>query len=218
MLLSSLEAKNKTSLTILCLGSHSDDIEIGCGGTVLRLIETFPNVTIGWVVFSGGRQRARESKASAMDHLQRASRKTVLVKNFQESFFPSQIAAIKREFERLKYQWDPDIIFTHYRHDLHQDHRTISDLTWNTWRRHLILEYEIPKYDGDLGSPNVFVPLDKRIGETKIIHLMKHFATQRSKTWFTEETFWAMLRIRGVEANSPTAYAEAFYSRKLILS
>jgi LmbE family N-acetylglucosaminyl deacetylase len=218
MLLSSLEAKNKANLKVLCLGSHSDDIEIGCGGTVLRLIETFPGITIGWIVFSGGRRRTREAKASAVDHLRGAARKTVIVKNFHESFFPSQVAAIKREFERLKHQWNPDLIFTHYRHDLHQDHKTISELTWNTWRQHLILEYEIPKYDGDLGAPNVFVPLDKRIGETKITHLMRHFATQRSKTWFTEETFWAMLRIRGVEANSPTAYAEAFHCRKLILT
>lgn len=218
MLLSSLQSRNLQGLKVLCLGSHSDDIEIGCGGTVLRLIETFPDVTIGWIVFGAGRERAREARMSARDQLRGAARKTVLVKDFRESFFPSQVTAIKREFERLKRQWDPDIIFTHYRHDLHQDHRTISELTWNTWRRHLILEYEIPKYDGDLRSPNVFVPLDKRIGETKISHLMRHFATQRSKTWFTEDTFWAMLRIRGVEANSPTAYAEAFYCRKLILT
>jgi len=218
MVLSSLKAKSKSSLQVLCLGSHSDDIEIGCGGTVLRLIETFPGITIIWVVFSGGRQRKREAKASAADHLRGTAQKRVIVRNFRESYFPSQLAAIKREFERLKHQWDPDLIFTHYRQDLHQDHKIISDLTWNTWRRHLILEYEIPKYDGDLGAPNVYVTLDKKIGEAKIIHLMRHFATQRSKTWFTEDTFWAMLRIRGVEACSPTAYAEAFYCRKLILT
>lgn len=217
MLLSSLETTNKPGITVLCLGSHADDIEIGCGGTIIRLVETFPNISIGWVVFSAGRKRRNEAEASAADHLRGVTRKTVSVRAFRESFFPSQLAAIKKEFERLKRDWDPDVIFTHYRHDLHQDHRIISDLTWNTWRRHLILEYEIPKYDGDLGTPNVFVPLDKRIGETKVIHLMRHFATQRSKAWFTEDTFWAMLRIRGVEANSPTTFAEAFHCRKLVL-
>ncbi|SLM49984.1 putative LmbE-like protein [Nitrospira japonica] len=217
MLLSSLETANKPGITVLCLGSHPDDIEIGCGGTIIRLVETFPQISVGWIVFSAGRRRRSEAEASAADHLRGVPRKTVSVRTFRESFFPSQLAAIKKEFERLKRDWDPDVIFTHYRHDLHQDHRIISDLTWNTWRRHLIFEYEIPKYDGDLGSPNVFVPLDKRIGETKVIHLMRHFATQRSKAWFTEDTFWAMMRIRGVEANSPTAYAEAFHCRKLVL-
>lgn len=218
MILSSLKRRSKAGFTVLCLGAHSDDIEIGCGGTILRMVDTVPGVVIGWVVFSAERERIREAKASAGDFLRGVQQKMLLVKNFRESYFPFQAAKIKAEFERLKRQWDPDIIFTHYRHDLHQDHRTISELTWNTWRRHLILEYEIPKYDGDLGAPNIFVPLDKKIGETKIAHLMRHFATQRSKTWFTEDTFWAMLRIRGVEASAPTAYAEAFYCRKLVLT
>jgi len=216
MLLSSFEPNNK-HLNILCLGSHSDDIEIGCGGTISRLLEIFPKITIRWVVFSGKGERKREAMASANDHLRSASWKKVIVKSYKESFFPSQVARIKTEFEMLKQDIDPDLIFTHYRHDLHQDHRTISELTWNTWRQHFILEYEIPKYDGDFGTPNLFVPLEKRTGEEKIVRLMRHFGSQRSKSWFTEDTFWAMLRIRGVEANSPTAYAEAFYCRKLIL-
>src|ERR1700694_5217070 len=150
-------------LKILCLGAHSDDIEIGCGGTILQLLSLYPNLDVVWVVFSSGSDRKREARTSADLFLKQARRQNVIIKNFRDGFFPYEGMKIKEFFEAIKKNVDPDIIFTHYRNDRHQDHRTISDLTWNTWRRHLILEYEVPKYDGDLGSPNCFVPLTKQI-------------------------------------------------------
>jgi len=205
-------------LTLLCLGAHSDDIEIGCGGTILQLLSTYSNLRVIWVVFSSGPQRAREARASATLFLKQARRsKKVIVKNFRDGFFPYQGTKIKEFFEAIKKELDPDLIFTHYRDDRHQDHRTISDLTWNTWRRHLILEYEIPKYDGDLGSPNCFVPLKKEICARKIKYICDVFQTQGNKAWLTEDTFQAVLRLRGVECAAADKYAEAFYCRKLIL-
>ncbi len=201
---------------VLCLGAHSDDIEIGCGGTVLQLLSVRPNLEVWWVVFSAGREREREARASAALFLKQAKRKKVIVKKFRDGFFPYQGTGIKEFFEKLKGEIDPDLVFTHYRHDRHQDHRTISDLTWNTFRKHLVLEYEIPKYDGDLGSPNLFVPLNRRICKRKIQHICDVFQTQSNKAWLTEDTFQAMLRLRGVECAAPDKYAEAFYCRKLV--
>ena len=203
-------------LQILCLGAHSDDIEIGCGGTILQLLSLCPNLDVVWVVFSSGREREREARTSAALFLKRAQRQKVIVKAFRNGFFPYE-GKIKEFFEQIKKDVDPDIIFTHYRNDRHQDHRTISDLTWNTWRQHLILEYEIPKYDGDLGSPNCFVPLTQQICSRKIKYICDVFQTQSSKAWLTEDTFQAVLRLRGVECAAPEKYAEAFYCRKLIL-
>lgn len=202
---------------ILCLGAHSDDIEIGCGGTVLSLLRQHPNVAVRWVVFSSTEERASEAKSSAAAFLQQASRQAVSVLNYRDGFFPSDNERIKLEFEILKRDFTPDLVFTHYRDDRHQDHRVVSDLTWNTFRNHLVLEYEIPKYDGDLGRPNFFVPIEDSIRREKIGRLLEHFPTQRQKQWFDEETFSALLRLRGMEANSPTRYAEAFYSRKSVL-
>ncbi len=204
-------------MTILCLGAHSDDIEIGCGGTLLRLLRDNDEVTVVWVVFGSVQQRTAEAHRSAELFLARARAKTIIVKEFRDGFFPYIGAEIKDYFEQLKRDFSPDVIFTHYRDDLHQDHRLISDLTWNTFRRHLILEYEIPKYDGDLGSPNFFVRLDEATCQTKIEHLLTCFATQANKHWFTADTFWSLLRLRGIEANLPTTYAEAFYCRKLTM-
>ena len=201
---------------VLCLGAHSDDIEIGCGGTILRLLQTYENVEIVWVLFSGDKPRRREALESANRFLRHAQRKTVIVKAFRESFFYFNGMAIKEFFEQLKQKYDPDVIFTHYRHDLHQDHRTISELTWNTFRNHLILEYEIPKYDGDMGSPNVFVHLNQAIGQTKVRNIVECFASQAAKQWFTEDTFLSVMRLRGVESNAPKKYAEAFYCRKIV--
>lgn len=204
-------------IKILCLGAHSDDIEIGCGGTILRLMEEHgPSMEVWWVVFSSEGPRKREARNSAKRFLQLASRKTFLVKAFRGSYFPFRGEAIKETFEEIKSAYSPDIIFTHYRHDLHQDHRVISDLTWNTFRDHVILEYEIPKYDGDLGAPNVFVPLEESHSREKIKHLLECFETQRSKRWFSEDTFLSLMRLRGVEANA-TRFAEAFYCRKMVL-
>jgi LmbE family N-acetylglucosaminyl deacetylase len=211
-------AKNgRPTYKILCLGAHSDDIEIGCGGSILEFLRTRRNLEFHWIVFSSEPNRAREARRSADLFLRGAKKKTVEVLDFRNGYFPFVGAQIKDYFEEVKARVSPDLIFTHARHDLHQDHRLVHQLTWNTWRNHLILEYEIPKYDGDLGAPNVFVPFDRTICGRKIAHLMDCFETQRDKHWFAKETFEGLMRLRGVEANSPGRYAEAFYSRKLVL-
>jgi LmbE family N-acetylglucosaminyl deacetylase len=199
---------------ILCLGAHSDDIEIGCGGTVLRLLEKNPALNVTWVVFCGAdARRAEEAKASA----QKFGAHNFTIHKFRDAYLPYEGAAVKDAFEELKKTLSPDAIFTHFRDDRHQDHRIISDLTWNTWRSHLIFEYEIPKYDGDLGQPNVFSALSEDVCRRKIDLLMSGFASQANHRWFTADTFWAMLRIRGVECDSATRFAEAFHCRKMLL-
>jgi LmbE family N-acetylglucosaminyl deacetylase len=202
---------------ILCLGAPCDDIEIGCGGTILRLLEENPSVRITWVVFSSTPQRRREAHRSARLFLRDMRRHRVIVKSFRDSYFPYQGKRIKEFFATLKGEPSPNLIFTHFRSDLHQDHRLISELTWNAFRNHLILEYEIPKYDGDLGSPNFFVGIDDGISATKIRYLFEAFQSQRSKPWFTEDTFRALLRIRSIESNPETKYAEAFHCRKALM-
>jgi LmbE family N-acetylglucosaminyl deacetylase len=201
---------------VLCLGAHSDDIEIGVGGTLLKLAQESPGLEVWWVVFSAPGQRAGEAQKSADEFLSGVERKQVKIGSFRESYFPSEWPAIKNWFEEIKSKFDPEIVWTHYREDRHQDHRVLSDLAWNTFRNHLILEYEILKYDGDLGSPNLFVPLSEQFCNRKIDLLLKHFQTQKTKHWFTSDTFEAMLRIRGIECASATGRAEAFYCRKLL--
>lgn len=203
--------------SILCLGAHCDDIEIGCGGTLLRLLEENPDAHVRWVVFSSDPVRAAEARRSAQEFLATARSKQVIVKDFRNGFFPYVGASIKEYFEQLKQEVAPDVVFTHYRNDLHQDHRVIGELAWNTFRNHFILEYEVPKYDGDLGAPNFFVPLPAAHCQRKIDALMRCFVSQRSKHWFAPETFYALLRLRGVESSSPSGYAEAFYCRKAML-
>jgi LmbE family N-acetylglucosaminyl deacetylase len=202
---------------ILCLGAHSDDIEIGCGGTLLTLLQRREQAEVRWVVFSATEERAREARTSAAVFLARARQADVTVRSYRDGFFPYLGAEIKSEFESIKRDFNPDLILTHYRADRHQDHRTISDLTWNTFRNHLILEYEIPKYDGDLGVPNFFVPLEATTCAAKIRHIVESFRSQQQKQWFDEQTFMAILRLRGMEANSSTRLAEAFYCRKAVL-
>ena len=202
-------------LRILCLGAHADDIEIGCGGTILRLLDQYTPTIVHWVVFSANSERASEANRSAQMFLAAAQHKAITIKNFRESFFPYQAAEIKEYFEELKGLAFPHLIFTHYREDLHQDHRLISELTWNTFRDHFISEYEILKYDGDLGIPNFFVYLTAATCKKKIEVIINCFVSQRSKVWFSEETFRSLLRIRGVESQSPSAYAEAFHCRKI---
>lgn len=204
------------ALNLLCLGAHSDDLEIGCGGTVLELLGQRP-VNVTWVVLSGVGPREKEARASARRFLKDARRADIRVAQFRDGFFPSQHREIKEYFEQLKQIEVPDVILTHQGNDLHQDHRLVAELTWNTFRNHLILEYEIPKYDGGLGSPNVFVPVSERNCRRKVDLLMRGFATQRSKRWFTEDTFMAMLRIRGIECNAASGHAEGFYARKIVL-
>jgi len=203
---------------ILCLGAHSDDIEIGMGGTLLQLAQKRSNLEIWWVVFSAPGPRAEEARRSADEFLSGITRQHVKIGSFRESYFPSEWPAIKEWFEEIKAKFDPEIVFTHYRDDRHQDHRVLSDLAWNTFRSHLIFEYEILKYDGDLGSPNVFIPLSEELSARKIELLLKHFKSQSAKHWFTRDTFEAMHRIRGIECASATGRAEAFYCRKMVLA
>ncbi len=206
----------KSGLKILCLGAHADDIEIGCGGTILKLINSYSNLEFRWVVFSSDQIRKKEALQSANQFLSKAEKYAVDILSFEDGFFPYNGGEIKNYFEKLKLSFSPDLIFTHYKTDYHQDHRLISELTWNTFRNHLILEYEVLKYDGDLGRPNFFVHLSKENAVNKINLITKNFISQKNKTWFDEETFKSILRIRGVESNAPEKYAEAFYVRKLI--
>ena len=202
---------------VLCLGAHSDDIEIGAGGTILRLIEQNPKIEFRWVVFGGNAQRQAEARHSAGEWLKGAGNQTIQTHSFRDAFFPSQLEQIKETFETVKREFAPDLVFTHYRDDLHQDHRIINQLTWNTFRSHAVLEYEIVKFDGDLGHPNVFVPLSSAIVEKKTNLLLQHFASQRGKQWYDSDTFRGYMRIRGIECNSPTKFAEAFHGRKIVL-
>jgi LmbE family N-acetylglucosaminyl deacetylase len=201
---------------ILCIGAHSDDIEIGCGGTMLRLLDEHPGVSVLWVVMGGNDQREQEARASAERFLKTAGSSEVRVRKFRDAYLPFMGEQVKDYVESLK-SFEPDLIFTHRKEDAHQDHRLIGELTWNAFRNHAILEYEIPKYDGDLGHPNLFVPLDEAVCRRKIELLMEGFPTQAGRQWFSADTFWAMLRIRGVECNSPARFAEAFGCRKMAI-
>jgi LmbE family N-acetylglucosaminyl deacetylase len=201
---------------ILCLGAHPDDIEIGCGGTVLKLIDEFPKAQFYWVVFSGDELRCEEARESAKCFLKDVEKKEIALNQFRMSYFPFVGAEIKDYFEKIKDVFSPDIVFTHRERDAHQDHSLISKLSWNTFRDSLILEYEIPKLDGDLATPNVYVHLDELCVKMKIELILKNFQSQRDKQWFDEETFRSILRIRGVESNS-SRYAEGFYCRKMVI-
>ncbi len=205
-------------LKLLVIGAHSDDIEIGCGGTILKLLDDDPGASVSWVVLSGSPERADEARLSASAYLERAGRRNaedqVLLESFRDGFFPSNVPTLKEYFENRLKPLDPDLIFTHYRHDRHQDHRTVSELTWNTFRNHLIVEYEILKYDGDLGQPNLYVSLTEEQCQYKTSGLVSHFISQRGKHWFSEDTFWSMLRIRGVEGG--VRFAEAFHLWKSV--
>lgn len=209
-------AEPDESLTVLLIGAHSDDIEIGCGGTVLRLVRERPKLTIHWVVLAAEGVREEEARRSASRFLRGAEDAHVTVHGFRDGFLPYLGPPVKEAFEALK-PVRPDLVFTHHGGDRHQDHRLIAELTWNTFRDHLVLEYEIPKYDGDLGQPNVFVSLDEDVVTEKVAALMAEFGSQRSKRWFTPETFRGLMRIRGIESASPTGAAEAFYARKVSL-
>jgi LmbE family N-acetylglucosaminyl deacetylase len=216
MLTLDFKKEEQSELSFLFLGAHCDDIEIGAGGTVIKLAEQFPKAHFHWVVFSSSPERAKEAEASAQSFLQDIPKKCVEIKNYRDGFFPYVGIAIKEYFEKLKQQVNPDVVFTHYRDDRHQDHRVISDLTWNTYRNHLILEYEISKYDGDLGNPNFFSSLPVQHVDKKIELLLTNFQSQLDRSWFDADTFKSILRIRGVECNAPERFAEAFYCRKAV--
>lgn len=214
----SFEMSESNLRSALFLGAHCDDIEIGCGSTILRLVETLPDLEVTWVVFSSNEIRAKETAASFEIYLAPLRKKSLEIKEFRNGYFPYVGNEIKDYFERLKARVQPDIIFSHYVSDFHQDHRTIADLTWNTFRNHWILEYEVPKYDGGLGSPNLFVPASIDHATKKSELLLSCYETQRCRPWFSKSTFDAMMRLRGIECNSESGYAEAFYSRKTVLS
>ena len=209
---------NHQPLHILCLGAHCDDIEIGCGGTILSLIQKHVNIKITWVVFSSTPSRKLEAEKGAQLFTEGAKDIDLHIFEFRDGFLPYEGEAVKEAFEQIKQEISPpDIIFTHYRHDLHQDHRQVSELTWNTWRNHTIFEYEIPKWDGDMGRPNSFVHLDQKTGKKKLALLQEAYNTQQSKAWFTDDLFWSLMRIRGMESNSPSTISEAFHARKTVL-
>jgi LmbE family N-acetylglucosaminyl deacetylase len=217
MLEIALGANPSAPLRVLCLGAHSDDIEIGCGGTLLRLLVERPGSAVDWIVLSATPERALEAQASAASFLAQAATKNVVVKSFRESYFPFIAADIKDTFEEIKRRVHPDVVFCHHRHDVHQDHRLVGELAWNTFRNHLILEYEIAKYEGDLGTPNVFVPLSQAIANRKVELLFQHFPTQANRSWFHADTFHGLMSIRGVECNAEEGRAEAFHARKMRL-
>jgi LmbE family N-acetylglucosaminyl deacetylase len=212
------EAPLADPLRVLAIGAHSDDIEIGCGGTLLWLAERHPDAEMLWVVLSAGGERAEEARRSAADFAAGFASLEVLIGGFRDGFLPYTGEAVKSFFEELKGRPSPDLILTHQRFDLHQDHRLACELTWNTFRDHLIVEYEVPKYDGDVGAPNLFVHLDAGIVERKIELLLAHFGSQRDRRWFTDDLFRSILRLRGMESNAPSGQAEAFYCRKMVWS
>ena len=204
-------------LKVLCLGAHCDDIEIGCGGSLLKLINSGMVEEVQWIVFASNPKRKKEAEHCAGLFLKGLENQKVTVLDHRDAFLNFSALEIKEYLESVKGAFDPDLIFTHYRDDRHQDHRLISDLTWNTFRNHLILEYEIPKYDGDLGIPNCFFQLTETLAEKKINFLLEGFPSETGKHWFDRETFLAIMRIRGLESANKHKYAEAFHARKLII-
>jgi len=212
-----IEAALEGARSMLCIGAHCDDIEIGCGGAVLKLLGANPGVHVDWVVLTSDAEREAEARSAAEAVLRGAASATIIIEAFRGRFLPYVAADVKEYFDDLGARCDPDVVFTHYRDDLHQDHRLLCELTYNTFRDHLVLEYEIPKYDGDVGRPNAYVCLTREQCERKVATIIEGFPTQSGKHWFTGETFWALLRLRGIEAKSPSGYAEAFYSRKMVL-
>ena len=212
-----LDRGSADALTILCLGSHSDDIEIGCGGTILKLARQFPNSVFHWVVFNAVGVRQAEAQRAAELFTGRRNLPGLVLKSFPDGFMPFVGADVKKVFEELKQVVSPDVILCPGRKDAHQDHRLVAELTWNTFRDHLIMEYEIPKYDGDMGQPSLFVPLAPEQSRKKVDSLIQLFPSQRTKRWFEAETFFSLMRLRGMECNAPSGYAEAFYCRKMVL-
>lgn len=207
---------SKGPLRVLCLGAHSDDIELGCGGTILTWADEYPGMEILWSVFSATQERATEARQSA-EALLAAVNHRIVLGDFGDSTMPAEFERAKRFASGLRDMFSPDIVFTHRLEDRHQDHRLVAELTWQLWRDQLIFEYEIPKYEGDLGHPNLYVPVSADVRSRKVEHLLQHFGSQRSKGWFSQETFDAIMRLRGIESRSPSGYAEAFHARKLVL-
>jgi LmbE family N-acetylglucosaminyl deacetylase len=211
------ELSGREALRVLCIGAHCDDIEIGCGGTLLALQATGVIGRIGWVVLSGSEARRREAEHAMRLLVGDKARDRLVFGDFTDGSMPAEYKAIKAFFESLKEIPAPDLILTHHRDDRHQDHRVVNEMTWNTFRNHLILEYEVPKWDGELGQPNLYVPIARELGERKIAALLEAFGSQGGRDWFTRDTFEAMLRLRGIESRAESGWAEAFHARKLRL-
>lgn len=211
------EVRRDDPLRLLCIGAHSDDLEIGCGGTVLSWLGSMPAVEVTWVVLSAEGARAREARSSARALLRRAAARNIIVANFRDGYLPAQYSDVKCFLEDLKGTINPDVVLTHWLHDRHQDHRLTGELTWNTWRNHLVLEYEIAKYEGDLAPPNAYVSVTTSLARRKASHLSRYFLSQRSKDWFVADNFLGLMRLRGLECRSPSGFAEAFHARKVIL-
>ena len=213
-----LAKSSSEPLNVLCLGAHCDDIEIGCGATLRSAISAMPDVNVHWQVFTSTPTRKEEAIQGAKTFCEGAKALEIEILDFRDGYLPYAGSAVKEAFEEIKSRFSPDLIFTHYREDMHQDHRKISELTWNTFRNHLILEYEIPKWDGDLSAPNTFVPISEKEARRKVEILRSVYGTQESKNWFTDDLFLALMRIRGMECNSASGLAEAFYSRKNLIA
>ena len=211
------KADFRSDATVLCLGAHCDDIEIGCAGTLLELRDRYPALRFVWVIFSGDDVREAESRAAARNLLGAGPHCTVEVHRFRGSFFPYLGADLKDAFESIKSRYTPDLIFTHFLQDRHQDHRVVAELSWNTFRDHAILEYEIAKFEGDLALPNVYSPISTANVSRKVDTLMSSFPSQHTRTWFDRDLFQGLMRLRGVECNAGSRYAEAFHGRKLTL-
>jgi LmbE family N-acetylglucosaminyl deacetylase len=203
---------------LLCIGAHCDDIEIGCGGTVLTLLSAHPDLAVDWLVLTSSPQRAAEARASAAAFLGADPRHRVTIHEFRDGYLPDDWSAAKHVFEELKRRGEPDLILTHHRGDFHQDHRLAGELTWNTFRNHLVLEYEIPKYDGDLGRPNCYVPLSEAVRARKLELILRHFGSQGSRQWWSASTFDALTRLRGIECKAADGHAEAFFAPKFTLA
>jgi len=212
-----LYSNDNKPLKILCLGAHSDDIEIGAGGAILRLIDAYPVESVYWLTFCSNNVRKKEAENSAEQFLNPLKKKYININSFRDGFLPYVGTEAKELFEKVKSEYTPDLIFTHYRNDLHQDHRIVNELTWNTFRNHFILEYEIPKYDGDLHQPNFFIHLNQKYVARKIDIILASFASQTNKHWFDKESFQAIMRIRGIESAAQNKFAEAFYARKIVI-
>jgi LmbE family N-acetylglucosaminyl deacetylase len=210
------ETRRGQPLRLLCIGAHSDDLEIGCGATVLTWLASMPAVEVTWFVLSADGIRASEAHRSARALLARAAASKIFISDFRDCFMQSQYTEVKSRFESMKREVEPDVILTHYLQDRHQDHRLAAELTWNTWRNHLVLEYEIPKYEADLATPNTYVPISAPVVRRKIDHLKRFFSSQRGKDWFTDDTFRGLMRIRGLESRSRSGFAEGFHARKLV--
>ena len=203
--------------TFLCIGAHADDIEIGCGGTVTQWAADYPKARFIWAVFSGNQVRIAETRAASQALLGSGARVEFRLHEFRDAFFPGHYSEVKEAVGKLRREFSPDVVLTHFEKDRHQDHRLLSELTANAFRDHLVLEYEVPKYDGDLGNPNVYVPLPESVARKKVESLLACFASQADHEWFTAETFLALMRLRGIECRAPSGFAEAFHARKLVV-